>query len=140
MKEATFKTKQEKDKVHYPLKDLLTAKIAEHKRINEDLKVLTSQINDKENLSKDLVSFFLSFLEFLIFRAFAGFLVFVWGFRGFLRLVRQRGEISQESQEILQEGRNRGRAQVNFAIFRVFLSFKLQALDRPAEKGRHLAG
>lgn len=57
MKDATLKTKQEKDKVHYPLKDLLAAKMAEHKRVNEEFKVLNAQINDKENLSKELVRF-----------------------------------------------------------------------------------
>lgn len=45
-----------------PLRDLFIAKIAESKRINEELKGLRTLFNDKKNLIEDLVFYFLFFI------------------------------------------------------------------------------
>lgn len=63
MRETQYKTKGNKD--HLPLRDLLTAKISVRSKLNDEIKVLRTQNDDKKVAIEELV-FYLFKINFYL--------------------------------------------------------------------------
>ena len=68
MRETQYKTKGNKD--HLPLKDLLSVKISERSRLNDEIKVLRTQNDEKKVAIEELV-FYLFAINFYLCRLLA---------------------------------------------------------------------